>query len=205
MNTELRVRRAERLGLAEALKRCSLLLDGATAIVYTPRACRFAVLRAGQGEYPELRAPDASGSETPLSLDDVFEARVFNEEAELRWLHEAGARGTAVLLSERQAADLSGFLNEDGVSVIAIDRIEQAYLLWGKARGAGAGPSGWSRLYEARVGSFWVPLDLAPDERGRLVTFEYIAAFDHGNAAVAEERLVRLEVCTATRMREVAP
>lgn len=206
MTVELRVRRAENLSLAEALERCGPLLHGATTIVYTPAACRFAVLRRDQGDPATLLAPNAHGTPAPLPLEEAFEVRAFNEDAELRWLHESGGRGTAVLLSERPAADLADCLDGEAASVTAIDRIEHAYLLWGEAQNAGSCPPGWSHLCEARVGTVWVPLPLRETERARLAALEYVAAFDDGNAAVAEERLLRLEACAApTPIREVAP
>lgn len=205
MTVELRVRRAENLSLAEAIAGCGPLLDEAVAILYTPAACRFAVLSGASGEDPALRAPDASGKPAPLPLDAVFEARLFNAAVELRWLHESEGRGTAVLLSERPAGDLAACLDKEAAAVTAIAAIEQQYLLWGKARGADASPPGWSRLSEARVGTFWVPLALREGEHARLVTREYVTEFEDGNVAVAEERLLRLEPCQeATRAQEVA-
>lgn len=193
MTVELRARRAANLSLAQAIAGCRPLLDGAVAILYTPAACRFAVFANDPGESVTLLAPDTSGKLTPFPLGDAFEARVFNEEAELRWLHDRGGRGTAVLLSERPAADLVGCLDGEATSVTAVDRIEQRYLLWGQAVDAHACPPRWSRLCEARIGTIWVPLALRKGERTRLVTREYVAEFEDGNTAVAEERLLRLE------------
>jgi CRISPR-associated protein (TIGR03984 family) len=127
----------------------------------------------------------------------VFEARVFDGAAELRWYHERDGRGAAVVLCEDPAAARRFPRRLD--DLVAIDRIDNRYLLWGRPlpAGAAAAPAGWALLGEARVAPLAVPVDGASPGRGEYVfldSVEYVGVNDDGNAAVVEERLTRLVV-----------
>ncbi|WP_165037004.1 type III-D CRISPR-associated protein Csx19, partial [Candidatus Protofrankia californiensis] len=150
-------------------------------------------------------AGTSAEEELPLSTsgsDAVFEARIFNKDAELRWLHEGDGLGTAVLLSE--SPDICRPLGEALDPLKAIERIDNRYLLWGRPlrshdSGASTGPLSagplWVRLAEARIGLLDVPVSRAPRENECvfLRTVEYVTTEpEHGNAYVAEERLVEL-------------
>ncbi len=172
--------------LAEALESAKCLLDGsAVALVYGLDACRFARVRKGDGhlEWPP-------GGSVPVG---VYEARVFNKKAELRWVRDPSAndKGTAVLITEDQENDPRDGLKEAAPCLAGIP-IGSTYLLWGTAKAASAGD--WTTLFEHRVGALPVPVGGIPaGGRVQLEAVEYMAADDeYGNRAVKAERLCGL-------------
>lgn len=153
--------------------------DG-VALLATPY--RYHVARMKDG-LPRLRAGT-------VPLGDVFEARIFDGTAELRWLHTADGHGRAVLLTEDATALPTAF-DERLEPVEALETLSGTYLLWGRAAD---NRDGWTTLATPRIGTFTVPVTAGTGTRVRLVTREYIACDPaHGNAYVAEERLLRLE------------
>jgi CRISPR-associated protein (TIGR03984 family) len=127
-----------------------------------------------------------------IDLTSVFEARVFDGDRELRWWHEANGSGRAVVLAETANA-----IPADGTPLgplPILDTIPGEYLLWGRV--TADAPPGWTALTTARIGVIHVPLSPPPPigARVRLAVREYVATEpEHGNAYVAEERLIRLE------------
>ncbi len=194
--------------LLEAIRLADL--GAAVALLASPRAYTVARLAGGRLTVPRTDAfADGSGvadttTERELTLPTagsaaVFEARIFNRDAELRWLHTGRGLGTAVILSEspNPCARLAGPLDP----LTATGTIENRYLLWGRPLGPHdeAAPTGpvWVRLAEARIGLLDVPLPRAPrrDECVFLRTVEYVTTEPaHGNSFVAEERLVGLHL-----------
>lgn len=176
--------------LVEAVQSCSQFLKGAIALFYSPQSCYIAKLDNGQ-------VNDSSGYEINLSKhQEIFEARVFNDNCELRWLNCLNGKGDAVLLSESEQS-IERFTARTSKFC---ESLKQQYLLWGKpAKIAETAPilSTWQRLAEARIGKLDVPLNqnLKEEERVYLSSVEYLATVDSfGNFAVIEERLVSLEV-----------
>ena len=154
-----------------------------TAMLSSPRAFRFALLDDGA-----LCGP--GGEEVPLT--EVFEARLFGEEAELRWLAQPDGSGRAVMLTEADSEPLSGW--RPLTAIEPLDVISQTAILWGTAAPSLDPGPGWTALSEARIGKLDVPL-AAVEERAYVeaVSREYLAEADqHGNVAVVEERLLRL-------------
>ncbi|GGO20285.1 hypothetical protein GCM10010116_40670 [Microbispora rosea subsp. aerata] len=126
----------------------------------------------------------------PVDLSTVYEARVFTSEMELRWVEA----GYAVMLTEDEDL-LAGSSWERLEPIRAIDTIDTRYLVWGTLKEA---DGGWGTLASARIGTLAVPLPAAapfvPGGRIRLVAREYVAVDrEHGNAHVAEERLLGFE------------
>ena len=159
--------------------------DGAVALLYAPRWCKLCLLSL------DGRLESDGRSLTEDEMGDVFEARLFSSKGEVRWLARERGKGKAVFLSEE---DLDGFKGTDLAAVEAVAKLENSYVLWGTAVGETA-DGNWSRLEEYRMGSLAVPLSgLAPRERVAIRSREYVACDDDGNAYVAEELLVRLEV-----------
>ncbi|MGH9853378.1 MAG: type III-D CRISPR-associated protein Csx19, partial [Blastocatellia bacterium] len=67
--------------LANALKDCGAALQSPKthALLYAPNWLKFGLLDG------DAVPRDANGD--PINLDPVYEARVFNQDAELRWLN----------------------------------------------------------------------------------------------------------------------
>jgi CRISPR-associated protein (TIGR03984 family) len=144
----------------------------AFAILYTPRACHL-VLVDKEGCF--------FNEHGPFEPEDVFEARIFNDTAELRWLNESEGKGKMAIISD------SSFIDTVGT-------IPQTYLLWGKKVELPAGkenPDGWTKFGTARIGAFYVPI-VTNEEYARFKAKEYLKAHD-GNVAVVDERLTGIE------------
>jgi CRISPR-associated protein (TIGR03984 family) len=161
--------------------------ERATAILYSLERCELATLANGI-----LHSWDGQ----PVDIGRVFEARVFNETAELRWLNDRGPEQNhrAVILTEQDRTGMpEGWEREnDGSSVI--ETLPQTYLLWGEGTGRKMN-DGWSELATARIGALWVPVsNVGMNQRVLLHTVEYIIEAKDGNAVVCDERLVKLEV-----------
>jgi CRISPR-associated protein (TIGR03984 family) len=182
--------------LQAALEQCSevLLNDFAIALLYTPAWCGFAQIGPTANDW---RIPPQV--DRRLDRDSIFEARIFSERAELRWLKDWPNKGRAALISE---LDISGYLGAGADTMQGDNFIDQTYLLWGEGiEATNELPERWSRLAMARVGTLDVPypLDDRPivserNQRIHLVAREYLNVIDeHGNVAVVEERLVKLE------------
>jgi CRISPR-associated protein (TIGR03984 family) len=188
MNPTLFVYRQLNMTQHEALAAFTQVIhaNGAIALLYSPRRCELATFAEGA-----LRASDGQ----PVDIGSVFEARVFNERAELRWLNDPGPEQChrAVILTEQDRAGvLEGwsFSNRDDV----IDKLDQTYLLWGKGTDRPVS-NGWSELATARIGGLRVPVgNVGKNQRVLLHSVEYIVEAEHGNAVVFDERLVKLEV-----------
>ena len=187
MSATLFVYTRQKLTLADALSSFGQVIGAelATALLYSPRRCTLAVFTGGA-----LYGPDGQ----PVDTGSVFEARVFCEMAELRWLNDPSPEQChrAVILSEREQQALSEWQPEkqDGV----IWTLPQTYLLWGEGTDRPVS-NGWSELAMARIGALPVPVgNVGRNQRVLLHSVEYVVEADHGNAVVYDERLVKLEV-----------
>lgn len=178
------------ISLLEALEKCKGILAGAVAIIYSPSFCKFAKFENGKLMDEKLQE---------LDIKTVFEARVFNPHAELRWLNVSNGQGRAVLISEE---NISQYLDDEieDLTTVKDGITEQTYLLWGKGVVRPSTPQGWSRLAAARIGALDVPIaDIHPKQQVKLVAREYIglcegeAGKEYGNVAVLEERLMYLK------------
>jgi|ERR1051326_5655603 CRISPR-associated protein (TIGR03984 family) len=152
------------------------------AIFYAPHRCFLAKRNGDEFEVKE------SG----FDLNKVFEARVFNEASEMRWLNDPNGDHATAILSETQ-------LIFDGKTLEAesnvIGGLNQEYLLWGekvKLKASEQNPSGWTKFATARVGTFDVPIET--DKRySRFKAVEYLKKYEDGNVAVVDERLTGIE------------
>jgi CRISPR-associated protein (TIGR03984 family) len=135
------------------------------AILYSPKKCHLAI-------FDGTKFIDANGE---IDVSDVYEARVFNADKELRWLNESDGKGNSIIISDANLPD-------------AIGTIPQNYLLWGKKNGASL--NGWTQFAEARIGAFYVPVTLVNKEYAVFKAIEYLGEFEDGNVAVFEERLM---------------
>jgi len=173
------------LTLTEAIEKYSEYLGEAIALLYSPKSSAFAKLAQGKS------LTDAQGNIINLDYQEhyIFEARIFNECHELRWLNESRGKGYAVLISELP------YNFETKEEKAFLEKIPQQYLLWGE-RAKHHNSNGWLQLSTARIGSLNVPLpdDFRQGQRVYLKTVEYLAEVDDfGNVSVIDERLVKLE------------
>ncbi|MEV5412900.1 CRISPR-associated protein Csx19 [Thermopolyspora sp. NPDC052614] len=173
---------AENLPLPEALAE----VPGGCALLTSPSAYRVGLVEDGRCLHPT----------GPMDVSAVYEARVFTEDLELRWVEP----GHAVVLTERE--DLIPAAFADRIDPLEAEAVhETAYLVWGKATPF---VPGWTSLHSSRVGVITVPVAHTGRERVRLAAREYIAADKaHGNAYVAEERLLRFEPLSQERTSDV--
>ncbi|MFI7449694.1 CRISPR-associated protein Csx19 [Nonomuraea sp. NPDC049714] len=166
---------ADDLALGEALAQAGV--EGGCALLTSPAAYRVAKVQAS-----ECRTPTGA-----VDLDPVFEARVFTSQVELRWV-ESGRR--AVVLAEQEHLLPSAFPGRLE-PMRAVTTLPAHYLVWGKDAAPAAG---WVTLRSRQVGTLALPMAGVAAERVRLVAREYVVADEeHGNAYVAEERLVGFE------------
>jgi CRISPR-associated protein (TIGR03984 family) len=173
------------LSLQAALDAFAPTVGAAGAVGFTLGPARFSFVRL-----------DATGAATgpvgPADLAEVYEARVFHEHAELRWLrdprHESG-HATVVLTDGSCAVDLPS----QPLEVPLVDVLKQSYVLWGEPDTDQQRTPGWTRLSTARIGGLDVPHGNVPEShRVAIASFEYLGEFAHGNVAVVEERLCGL-------------
>lgn len=147
--------------------------------------------------------------EGPVDLTGVFSARLFTPVAELRWLHTGTGHGDAVLLTETNPG------NGWPVTTFAVDHtIDGRYALWGRRVQHHPATGGWVRALEGRIGWLDVPAPARapvatpdnqpwPTEHLAIDYREYVT-FDprHGNAFVAEERLLAVVTAAPTSERD---
>lgn len=187
MSAALFIYTRQKLGLSDALSAFATAIgtEPATAILYSPRRCELAIFSGWV-----LQGSDGQ----PVDISIVFEARVFSETAELRWLNDPSLVQwhRAVILTERVQPLLGDWHMEQENGVI--DKFDQTYLLWGEGTGREMS-GGWSELATARIGGLQVPVgNVDRNQRVLLHSVEYVVEADHGNAVIFDERLVKLEV-----------
>ncbi len=184
--TTLQGRSQKEISLVDAIESCKDCFGTAVGLFYSPESC--SLLQVMGTEVRDSR-------NSIVNLDRVFEARVFNEHYELRWLNDRGGQGTAVLLSEQSIAS---YLETDIPAITPIETQKQTYLLWGEGFPAKNLEAGWSRLATSRLGKLDVPIAgvTQQGQRVRLKAIEYFQCLDelYGNVVVAEERLTGFQV-----------
>jgi CRISPR-associated protein (TIGR03984 family) len=148
-------------------------------IFYSPNKCFLARMN----EKNDFEYIDKNGRSVTVNVTKVFEARIFNENAELRWLNETDGYGSAAVLCENEFI----FFGEKSKAEICVEKKEQNYLLWGKK--SGDSTNGWTKFAEARIGAFYVPVTLTDKEHAVFKAVEYFGEFEDGNVAVIDERL----------------
>jgi CRISPR-associated protein (TIGR03984 family) len=182
---------ANNISLSEALEKCKGELADAVAILYSPSFCKFAKFDNGNLINEKAQVIDVS---------TIFEARIFNPHAELRWLNVLNGQGRAVLISDEELTKI--FDVEEDVSLEILDTIPQQYLLWGKGVvRSPTMPQDWSRLAAARIGALDVPIAgiEGNQHQVQLIAREYIGFCkgepdEYGNVSVLEERLIELKL-----------
>lgn len=176
--------RKDEIDLGSAIAECADALQGAIGLFYSLPWCRFGQLQQVDNT---TTVRDFEGD---MQLDLVFEARIFNKNAELRWL-KSGSTGAAVVLSESKTLPGLRWLPSLDASLEIEPVYRISYLLWGEGTNIQL-DNGWSCLTAARIGKLYVPISgVKPKQRVQLVAKEYMSKVDcYGNMAVVEERLI---------------
>lgn len=160
-------------------------MEGAIGLFYSPQACRFGQIQTdGSVEVVDGK----SGEPEPLDLTQVFEARIFNATAELRWLNVLGQGGKGILLSEHQFAEK--YFSKP-MEMQYYSKLEQTYLLWGEPISR-TPPPHWNFLATARIGTLAVPIPGEQKDYVVLNSCEYLKVGECGNVAIVQERLINL-------------
>lgn len=176
-------------------------------LCYSPRRCFLVLCRQGRLETHD-------GVETKTALEDVFEARVFGDDGELRWWNDpsqAKGLGRAVFLTERDSQSPTGWEKSKPIPGLTVFRNQ--YLLWGQGWVYDPSsdsrtsadlrlPPDWSWLATGRIGRLAVPYAHLPDQAYlTLQTREYFRVDDddaHGNSYVVDERWLGLALSPET-------
>lgn len=177
--------------LVDAITACGAAFHGAVALLYAPHKCFLATVNSN-GKFQD--------NTSEIDASTVFEARVFNEAAELRWLNKENGKGAAVVLCEDNTKKFFDETKPDDKIYAKIDP-PQTYLLWGQS--AAESKNGWTKFAEARIHPFFVPIDgvaakdidKAEKPRAQFTAVEYLGEYEDGNVAVCEERLKGIEIC----------
>ncbi len=178
--------------LAQAIAIFTRLYGNAVGLVYG-RHCRFILA-------------DRSGTTTNQTgidlLDDVWEARLFNPGAELRWLQtDADAThrfGQCALIHDDPCE--SPELATKPLAYSAL--LAQTGLFWGAVDAEASGDTAssdrkeWQCLKSGQIGTLWVPCGpIGHDHTPILRSQEYVSHPDeHGNVAIIEQRLLDVSV-----------
>lgn len=185
-------RTSENITLKGTIDECHTKLEGAIGIIYSPQSCQLVKLDSegnlwGYNRYHRQEKYEKIELDYPKS--SIFEAIIFNEDYELRWLNENEGKGKAVIISEE---NLDNCLDKKLDDLSIMDTFKQQYLLWGEKAKTELAQQGWQKLSSARIGSLNVPInqEIFDNQRVYLHTVEYLKSVDeYGNVAVIEERL----------------
>jgi CRISPR-associated protein (TIGR03984 family) len=162
--------------------------DELTGFCASPQAFRFARLRGGTLE---------------CAIDDtsqIIEARLGNEEAELRWLRDPAGRGEGevVLLAETRRSMPDGWASLPALE--GLRACDSLRLLTGTLAPESPQP-GWRAMNAPRHGVVAVPVgsDQLAHKRLKWCVREYLgpapgSAGEDGNRIVVEERLLGLKM-----------
>jgi CRISPR-associated protein (TIGR03984 family) len=173
------------LSLADSLELTKSVFGCGVVIGFLSTPTEFMVVKLEGGL---LKGPNGT-----VDLGPVFEARVFSNEAELRWLAETDGVGKAVVLAETELSTLAseGWKRESYV----VTKQSCEYILWG--RGTGKFTNGWGGVSAARIGTIPLPLKVEENKCAILKTIVYFCKElpnTDGNCVVLDERLLGLEV-----------
>ncbi|MGH8587917.1 MAG: type III-D CRISPR-associated protein Csx19 [Gammaproteobacteria bacterium] len=184
--TTLHTESRDRITLAQAL---TAFADrkNMTALIYLPMWCGLV----------RWNGTALETSREPVDVTQVFEARLFDDSLEMRWLREPSGDGTgyAVCVSEGALALEDWALLPPRTDLHPVDG---GYLLTGQGCGSDGLPDGWSRLSSAAIGCIAAPIGgILAGGRVTLRYREYLGRADgpageDGNWAVLEERLLNL-------------
>lgn len=142
------------------------------AVLYAPDKCYLALVDSS-GNF------EVKDNVSRFEVEKIFEARVFNADREMRWLKGCGT----VIISD------ASFAGAD-----FIGKLDQNYLVWGQKYAGDESQNGWTKFATARIGAFYIPVELGPEETyARFTAVEYLKRYADGNVAVVDERLTGIE------------
>jgi len=196
MAVDLSTYRKENISLESVIQ--LPLAEETVGLFYTPNQCQFGRWKGGE-------ITDAQ--DKIIALKDIFEARLFHETAEMRWLREPNTDelGTAVYLFDTQPSFKGEGWQKEILSELT--KGENQYLLWGEYWNTQQElAAGWSCLATARIGELFIPEPNLQKRNQRVVlkTLEYFGLpydaegnltlhGEQGNQVVVEERWLNLE------------
>jgi CRISPR-associated protein (TIGR03984 family) len=193
--TKLLIYKAQDLSLADAITAFVKAFDEREkhyALLYAPQRCHLALIDA-TGKATEA---DKNGYLQGVSLQGVFEGRIFNSQAELRWFNVPDGVSDVAIVTETDLTfteTVAKKFKRQEIEPI-IGTIKQSYLLWGE--GVNKPPiakNGWSKMATARIGAYYVPIaGVEHKDRVQLAAIEYLKKYTYGNVGVCEERLTGL-------------
>lgn len=171
--------------LEEAL--AALAGRGMTGLIYTP----------DWGGLVRFTGTNLQTGVEQVGILQVFEARLFDDALEVRWLRDPYSDGTgrAVCFSE-QTLFLEDWTALPQLTELCV--VEGRYVLVGQGCGSDELEEGWSRLSSASIGCITAPIGGVPKgDRVALDYREYLGRADgeagrDGNWVVREERLLNL-------------
>lgn len=185
----LTARIANSISLSDALSSEYERLEGAIGLFYSPSVCAIGRLTKQKDEKLAVQTMQCRRKQWQLidamNLSAVFEARVFNDRADFRWLNTPGATGgRSVIVTEAEATSADSKI---------YDTLPQQYALWGEYdEDTESFPEeDWTIVSTSQVGKLAVPI--SSTERKDFVvlsTKEYLQADEDGNAYVKYERLL---------------
>lgn len=170
---------------------CKLFTDEA-GLFYSPQSCDIGYLRS-DNTIEILRQKRGQWQPQTLSLESVFEARLFCETAELSWLNNQEEPGGRVVL----ASDIkqSKVFEQEIDEIKDCTLLDQQYLVWGQYdEDTEAAPDDWSVVSTSQIGQLAVPVaSKKAQDFVVLKSREYVATDNDGNAYVRYERLLNFE------------
>jgi CRISPR-associated protein (TIGR03984 family) len=167
------------------------VLAGAAGVWREPPPIGLASTTSWHG-FVRLVGDELVAADRTVDRDEIFDARLFSEDVELRWLHQGAGLGKAVLLAESAGAlAAAGPVFGPAADEPVADTRAGFMALWGTSGGP---DRDWYVLREHRIGRLPVPIAPPPDNRSHLAlrVREYIGRDEHGNAHVIDERLLGL-------------
>ncbi|MEM8716737.1 MAG: CRISPR-associated protein Csx19, partial [Cyanobacteria bacterium P01_G01_bin.4] len=146
----------ETISLSEAIKKisgCDVFQD-AIGLFYSSQAC--AVGRLSQDSSIQILSRSRNGwKQSLLEIETIFEARIFSEQAELRWLKNGGDSGDCLYIST-----IADSLPIEVATQTSFQKcLSQQYLIWGKADDVltEALAEDWTVVSTSQIGTLAIP------------------------------------------------
>jgi CRISPR-associated protein (TIGR03984 family) len=150
------------------------------ALLYSPNWAK--IVRVKDGKFDCMQDGKFDENELP----SVFEAKIFNEDIELRWVNKDGEVGVSTTLNEVG--------NGDSNHPIRLSDERSKHLLYGKLQNNGKMENGYVTIFDEKVGRIKVPVDNDFVFSEGNLAFEcyeyYLLDEKYGNARVIDTRFI---------------